>query len=141
MVKWTYVPTIRAAVAIACRNDAASGIDLLRTTRYELWYDAMPVLLRGIAYLRQKDAVRAAVEFDKIRAHPDWFKTLPLYALATLGAARAAALGGDLDRSRQLYGEFLQLWKDADPDLPIFIEAKKEYAALRPPSAGRPNAR
>ena len=131
LVKRVWVPTIRAAVAIVCRNDAATGIDLLRTTApYETYYDGMPVLLRGMAYLRQKDAVRAAEEFDKIRANPDWFKRLPTYAIATLCAARAAALGGNVGRSRQLYGEFLQLWKDADPDLPIFMEAKREYAAL-----------
>src|SRR5205814_9972580 len=111
-VKSLYVPTIHGVVAIFSEGDAAKGIDLLRATaRYELARDdAAPLLFRVIAYLRQKDAVRAAIEFDKIRAHPDTFKRLPTYAVATLGDARAAALGGNFDRSRQLYEEFLQLW-------------------------------
>ena len=55
----------------------------------------------------------------------------PLYPLAYLGLARAAALAGDTAKSRKAYEDFFALWKDADPDLPILIEAKKEYQKLR----------
>jgi len=44
--------------------------------------------------------------------------------------ARAAALSGDTAKARKAYQDFLALWKDADPDLPILAEARKEYAAM-----------
>ena len=54
-----------------------------------------------------------------------------LGALARLGLARAIALQGDLAKSRAAYQDFLTLWKDADPDIPILNQAKAEYAKLR----------
>ncbi|MBA3439642.1 MAG: hypothetical protein H0T92_07225, partial [Pyrinomonadaceae bacterium] len=54
-----------------------------------------------------------------------------LYPLAHLGLARAAALASDTARSRQAYQDFLMLWKDADPDNPLLIAAKKEYEMLQ----------
>jgi len=51
-------------------------------------------------------------------------------ALARLGLARAAALSGDVPKSRRAYQDFLALWKDADPDAPILIQARAEYARL-----------
>jgi hypothetical protein len=52
---------------------------------------------------------------------------LPLYPLAHLGLARAAAMSGDLSAAERAYGELFALWKGADPDLPVLVEARTEY--------------
>ena len=82
-----------------------------------------------MAYLRTGKAAEAATEFQKIVDHrgANWG---PRYPLAYLGLARAAAQAGDSSRARKVYQDFLTLWKDADPDIPALIEAKKEYAAF-----------
>jgi predicted Zn-dependent protease len=54
-----------------------------------------------------------------------------LYALSYVGLARAYALTGDTAKARTAYQDFFALWKDADPDVPILIAAKSEYAKLR----------
>jgi hypothetical protein len=54
----------------------------------------------------------------------------PIGALARLGLARASALQGDTIKARAAYQDFLTLWKDADPDVPILIAAKSEYSKL-----------
>ena len=71
-------------------------------------------------------------EFQKILDHRGWDPTAYLYPLAHLGLARAAAIGGDADKSRSAYEDFFALWKDADADIPILIEARKEYTKLQP---------
>ena len=63
--------------------------------------------------------------------HPGWSPTSPLYPLAHLGLARAAMLQGDTAKARKSYQDFFALWKDADADLPVLIEAKKEYEKVR----------
>jgi len=55
----------------------------------------------------------------------------PCHALAHLGLARAAAISGDTSAARKSYQDFLALWKDADQDLPVLVQAKKEYEALK----------
>ena len=82
---------------------------------------------RGQTYLKQRMGAEAAAEFQKILDHRGIDLYSPLYPLAHLGLARAAALTGDTARSRKEYQDFLAMWKDADSDLPILIEAKKEY--------------
>ena len=91
----------------------------------------MPPYTRGQAYLKLRKGAEAAAEFQKILDHRGWDPISYLYPLAHLGLARAAALTGDVAGSRKAYQDFLALWKDADADLPILIEAKKEYAALK----------
>jgi hypothetical protein len=75
--------------------------------------------------------VPAAAEFQKILDHRGVDPLSPLYALAHLGSARAYALAGETSKSRTAYQDFLALWKDADPDIPILKEAKAEYAKLK----------
>jgi hypothetical protein len=71
------------------------------------------------------------VEFQKILDHPGWaYPSSAFYALAPLGLARAAEMNGDVARSRKAYQDFCARWKEADTDLPILIEAKKEYDRL-----------
>jgi hypothetical protein len=87
--------------------------------------------VRGQAYLRLKSGSEAAAEFRKILDHRGEVPLSTLYPLAHLGLARASALAGDVSGSRKAYQDFLALWKDADADLPVLIQAKKEYERLK----------
>ena len=71
------------------------------------------------------------MEFQKFLDHRGVVLNFPLGALAHLGLARAYALSGDAAKSRTAYQDFLTLWKDADPDIPILRQAKAEYAKLQ----------
>ncbi len=88
-----------------------------------------PAYVRGQAYLRQQAGAEAMVEFQRIldRRVP----VSVLYPLAHLGLARAAVLQGDAAKARKAYQDFFVLWKEADADIPILIEAKKEYEKLK----------
>jgi eukaryotic-like serine/threonine-protein kinase len=87
------------------------------------------VYRRGLGWLRQGNGAEAAAEFQKILDHRgrNW---LPQYSLAFVGMARASALVGDTAKARRDYEDFFAIWKEADPDVPILIQARKEYAAL-----------
>jgi len=87
--------------------------------------------LRGLVYLRLADGKAAEAEFQKILDHRGLTASSPQAALAVLGLARARALKGDLPASRMAYQDFLALWKDADPELPVLQQARAEYARLR----------
>ena len=90
-----------------------------------------PVYLRGQAYLLARQGKEAAAEFQKIIDHRGLVLNFPLGALAHLGLARAYAQQGEPDKARAAYQQFLTLWKDADPDIPVFQQAKAEYAKLQ----------
>ncbi len=104
---------------------AASPFDLGMMIRL------LPIYIRGEAYLRNRNGQEAASEFAKILSHRGANPTCPAYALAHLGLGRAYALQGDTAKARAKYQDFLTLWKDADPDIPILIAAKAEYAKLQ----------
>jgi hypothetical protein len=87
--------------------------------------------VRGLAYLRSKNGALAAAEFQRIIEHRGWDVLSPLWPMAHVGLARAAALQGDATKARKTYEEFFLLWKDADVDLPVLIEAKREYEKLK----------
>jgi hypothetical protein len=78
-----------------------------------------------------KQGASAAAEFQKILDHPGIVVNEPIGALAHLGLGRAYALSGDKAKAAAAYQDFLALWKDADPDIPILKEAKAEYAKLQ----------
>jgi tetratricopeptide (TPR) repeat protein len=90
--------------------------------------------LRALAHLRAGHGPEAVAEFQRIIDNPGWTMgrgPLPIGSpLARLGLARAAALVGDIARSRGAYQDFLALWKDADPDVPVLVQAKAEYAKM-----------
>jgi hypothetical protein len=88
--------------------------------------------LRGLAFLRARQAREAAAEFDQIIAHPGVSPGSVLWPLSHLGLGRARALAGNSLASRSGYERFLALWKDADQDLPILQEAKHEHQRLGP---------
>src|SRR5216684_1095953 len=87
-----------------------------------------PVYVRGLAFLRMQDGTKAAAEFQKILDHPGANAVNLLYPLARLNLARAYTLQGDTTKARTAYQDFFALWKDADPDIPILMQAKAEYA-------------
>jgi hypothetical protein len=87
--------------------------------------------VRGEAYLSARQGSEAAVEFQKILDHRAVVLNLPIGALAHLQIARGYAMQGDTAKAKAAYQDFLTLWKDADPDIPIFIAAKAEYAKLQ----------
>ena len=87
--------------------------------------------LRGQAYLGEGQGAAAAREFQTILAHRGWFPASLLYPLAHLGLARAAVLQGDPAKAHQSYQDFLALWNEADADLTVLIEAKKEYEKVK----------
>ena len=132
-----WLPTIRAGVALE-RQDPNRAIELLQVaTTIELGEATMmtvylcPAYLRGEAYLMLRDGNRAAAEFQKFIDHRGLVVNFPWGALARLGLARAYALQGDTARARAAYQDFLTIWKDADPDVPVLKQAKAEYAMLK----------
>jgi serine/threonine protein kinase/Tfp pilus assembly protein PilF len=147
LVQSVWVPTIRAQLALD-RGHPAESLDLLRTTApYELAIGSafpvcmFPTYIRGQANLAAHDGRAAAGEFQRILDHPGIVWNCPTFALARLGLARAyaatAATAQSADseaqktKAREAYRRFLDLWKDADADIPILIKARAEFAALR----------
>lgn len=130
-----FLAAIRAAIALNA-GDPSSAIEELRVAApYELGWvgfdlSLAPVYMRGQGYLRLRKGEEAAIEFEKICNHPGTVGNSPFASLAPLGLARAYALQGNGAKARAAYQEFLNLWKDADPDIPILKEAKAEFAKL-----------
>jgi hypothetical protein len=86
--------------------------------------------VRGAAFVAAHQYAEAAAEFQKILDHRGIVGADPIGALAHAQLGRAFALSGDLAKSKAAYRDFLTLWKDADPDMPILSEAQAEYAKL-----------
>jgi hypothetical protein len=89
-----------------------------------------PVYVRGLAYLAAHQGAAAAGEFQKILDHRGIVLSDPIGALAHLQLGRAYALAGDKTKAKSAYQDFLTLWKDADPDIPILKQAQAEFANL-----------
>ena len=142
MVQRYWLPTIRAAIALE-RKDPNWTVELLQVAKpvefglpttpqpMNITVVLCPVYLRGEAYLMLHDGNRAEVEFQKFIDHRGLVGNFPWGALARLGLARAFAMQGNSAKAKTAYQDFLTLWKDADPDVPILIAAKAEYAKLK----------
>jgi len=91
----------------------------------------VPVYIRGEAYLAARQGPESAAQFQMIIDHPGVVFNTPIAALAHLGLGRAYALQGDMSKAKRAYEDFLALWKDADPDIPVLRQAKAEYAKLQ----------
>jgi eukaryotic-like serine/threonine-protein kinase len=135
MINDYWVPSIRAAIALAENNPGAVIGALQSTAPYEIGSPppgiAMyPVYLRGLALLKQGQGKEAGAEFLKMLSNPGISLNASIAALAQLQLARAQALSGDHPAAHKSYDQFLQLWKDADAALPILKQAKTEYAKL-----------
>jgi eukaryotic-like serine/threonine-protein kinase len=138
VVQFNYLPTINAMLQINTGNPA-KAIEILEAARpYELGSPSnismslslYPVYVRGLAYLSAKQGTQAVAEFQKILTHRGIVQTEPIGGLAQLGLARAYVLQDDTTKAKAAYQDFLALWKDADPDIPVLKEAKVEYAKL-----------
>ena len=138
LVQRYWLPTIRAGIALE-RKEPNRAIELLKvastiefsSATADLTIVLCPVYLRGEAYLMLHDGNRATAEFQKFIDHRGVVVNFPWGALARLGLARAYAMQGDTAKAKTAYQDFLTLWKDADPDIPILKEAKAEYAKLQ----------
>jgi serine/threonine protein kinase/tetratricopeptide (TPR) repeat protein len=127
------LPLIKAEIE-RTRGNSAAAIQLLESTRrYDLGLFAnfWNNYFRGLAYLQDHKGAEAAAEFQKILDNRGVDAYSILYPLAHLGLARAAAVNGDTSKSRKEYQDFFALWKDADADLPVLLQAKKEYEQLK----------
>ena len=128
-----YLPTLRAQLALI-RTDPSRAIEVLQAAApYELSSSGAryPIYVRGEAYLAAHRGKEAAAEFQMILDHRGIVVNAPIGALAHLGLARAYALQGHIDESRAAYQDFFNLWRDADPDIPILQQTKTEYAKLQ----------
>jgi len=136
LVQHYFIPTIRAAIKLE-QHEPAAAIDLLRgTEKYDLAFTGSfdyvyPAYIRGLAYMGLGDGQLAAVQFQKLIDNPGFSVRHVIGPLARLQLGRAQKLMGDNASARKSYEEFLHLWKDADPDLPVYREAKAEYAQLK----------
>jgi tetratricopeptide (TPR) repeat protein len=147
-----WLPTIRAQLALDSRDPPSALNTLQAASAFELGQSQFVlnisclylVYVRGEAYLASGQGRAAAAEFQKILDHSGIVWNCWTGSLARLGVARASALefrnsqGADADAARvrglNAYEDFLALWDDADPDVPIFREAKAEYAKLQQPN-------
>jgi len=139
VVQSVWLPTIRAQIELS-RKNAARSIEILQAAApYELGMLSgsathsclHPVYVRAQAYLSAQQGLAAAAEFQKILNHRGLLWSCATGALAHLGIARAYAMQGDTAKAKAAYQDFLTLWKDADPDIPILIAANGEYAKLK----------
>jgi hypothetical protein len=139
-VRSMYLPPVRALVALN-GGEASKAIELLKAS---MPYDrgvppsTAPFFLgpfystyvRGLAYLAAHQGPAAAGEFQKILDGRTIVVSDPIGALAHLQLGRAFAMSSDKSKAKAAYQDFLTLWKDADANIPILVEAKKEYTAL-----------
>jgi tetratricopeptide (TPR) repeat protein len=141
IVQFNYLPTIRGQLALG-RNDSSKAVEALQAAApYELGSLALtnnfnfislyPVYVRGLAYMAAHQGNDAVAEFQKILDHRGIVMNSPIGALAHLQLGRAYAMAGDTGKAKATYQDFLMLWKDADPDIPILNQAKAEYAKLK----------
>jgi tetratricopeptide (TPR) repeat protein len=134
-VQFNYLPTLHAQLALN-QNDTAKALEVLQAAGpYELGnvgpIPLYPAYVRGTVYLAAHQGSEAAAEFQKILDHRGIVLNEPIGALAHLQLGRAYAMEGDTAKARDAYPDFLTLWKDADPDIPILKQAKAEYAKLQ----------
>jgi eukaryotic-like serine/threonine-protein kinase len=130
------LPTIRAALKLKANDPDGAIAALQPSLKYELSFNLSfnglyPAYIRGLAYLQRGEGRLAAAQFQKLLDHRGLVATDVIGALAHLQMARAQKMMGDNASARKSYEEFLSIWKDADPDVPIYQQAKAEFARLK----------
>ena len=139
-VRFNYMPSVRALLALN-HAEPAKAIELLQpAVPNELgqprsaingYFGALyPIYVRGLAYLASHQGAQAAGEFQKILDHRGAVIVDPISVLAHLQLGRAYALSGDEAKAKIAYQDFLTLWKDADPNIPVLKQAQAEYSNL-----------
>jgi ATP/maltotriose-dependent transcriptional regulator MalT len=138
VLKVYWLPTLKAAIDLAKGNSAEALVSLEAAAPYEQgqpppaqFGTLYPAYLNGYAYLAAHNGTAAAAEFQKFLDHRGLVVNFPLATLARVGLGRAYTLSGDKTKAKAAYQDFLNLWKDADPDIPILKEAKAEYEKLQ----------
>jgi len=137
LLKAYWLSTINAAIEISKGNSSQAIVDLEAAAPYELGNAEAsisylyPAYERGQAYLLAHNGSAAAAEFQKLLDHWGIVSNFVTGPLAHLQIGRAYAMAGDTAKAKAAYQDFLTLWKDADPDLPILKQAKAEYAGLQ----------
>jgi eukaryotic-like serine/threonine-protein kinase len=138
VLKVYWLPTVRAALALSANNSREALESLEAAAPYELGEPQQfqlgtmyPVYVRGLAYLSAHNGAAAASQFQRILDHPGIVVNFPTGVLAHLQLGRAYAMAGDGGKAKVAYQDFFNLWKDADPDIPILKQAKAEYANLQ----------
>jgi eukaryotic-like serine/threonine-protein kinase len=136
----SYLPTLRAILALkhskptqaieALQIAAPYELGAPRSAMHALFGAFYPVYVRGEAYMANRQGPEAAAEFQRILDHRGIVINDPIGALARLQLGRAYALSADTAKAKAAYQDFLTLWKDADPDVPVLKQAKAEYAKL-----------
>jgi hypothetical protein len=140
--RFTYVPVLRALAALERGNPTDTVERLQITLPYEVAVNGLnfnhyylgglhSAYVRGEALLAAHRYPDAAAEFQKILDHRGIVGADPIGVLAHLQSGRTFALAGDRVKARRAYEDFLSRWKDADPDVPILVQAKTEYARLQ----------
>ena len=132
MLKVYWLPAIKAAIELH-RGSSSQALALLEaSTPYELagGLPMYPAYVRGQAYLLAHNATAAAAEFQKVLDHPGITDNFVTGSLAHLEVGRAYAMAGDGAKAKAAYQDFLTLWKDADPDVPILKQANAEHSRL-----------
>jgi serine/threonine protein kinase/tetratricopeptide (TPR) repeat protein len=138
ILKLYWLPTINAAIELNKGNSSQALVLLEAAAPYELGEPpplqpgpVYPAYLRGQAYLMAHNGTAAAAEFQKLLDHRGIVGNFVTGSLAHLQLGRAYAMAGDTAKAKAAYQDFLTLWKDADPDVPILKEAKAEFARLQ----------
>ncbi|HXZ33584.1 MAG TPA: hypothetical protein VEH30_15010, partial [Terriglobales bacterium] len=137
MLKLYWLPTVNAASALDTGDFSQAIVDLEAAGPYELGQAALfvnylyPAYLRGQAYLLANNGNAAAAEFQKLLDHRGIVLNFVTGVLAHLQIGRAYAMAGDTAKAKAAYQDFFNIWKDADPDIPILKQAKAEYAKLQ----------
>src|SRR5271157_2110881 len=140
-VRSSYMPTLRAVLALD-HGEPPKAIESLQvavpnelgaphSSFFGFFGTLYPIYVRGLAYLAAHQGAEAATEFQKILDHRGIVVSDPIGALAHLQLGRAYTVSGDKTKAKSAYQDFLTLWKDADPDIPILKQAKTEYAKLQ----------
>jgi Flp pilus assembly protein TadD len=135
-LKVYWFPVIEASIAMVQQAPDRAIVALEPALPYELGgpppgVPMYPPYIRGLAYLAQRNGPAAAAEFQKFLDRPGVVQNFLLGSLARLQLGRAYVISGDTAKAKTAYQDFLTLWKDADPDVPILKEAKAEYAKLQ----------
>jgi tetratricopeptide (TPR) repeat protein len=139
-VQFEYLPTLHALSALADQAPMEAVERLQRAVPYELampgtaffgkFGGLYPAYIRGEAYLAAGRGQEAAAEFQKVLNHRGIVLADPIGPLAHLQLGRAYVVSGDKAKAKSAYQDFLVLWKDADPDIPVLNQAGAEYAKL-----------
>jgi tetratricopeptide (TPR) repeat protein len=135
LLQFHQLPAAKALLLLR-QNEAAKSVGLLEPSRkYDFGEPVgasayLVMYVRGLAYLQLNDGAKAGAEFQKILDHPGINSVSCFLPMARLNLARAYSHQNDTAKARIAYQNFLALWKDADPDVPVLIAAKAEYAKL-----------